>query len=318
MQPGSGAENKVRQLEREVEEARRVLASKEQLLYAWQRGLDGERRTGEVLASLETVGWVLLHDLHWPGRPFANIDHIAVGPAGVFVIDSKNWTGSVLVRDGVLRQNGSRRTDECEGAATATAAVAAYLEPQHRSLVSGVLCLVDQPTPEQQPTQVRVVGLADLAALLTSGAPRLSAWDVGRIGDYLNNLLGGPKSPPMKTTAALASAGVAPPERARSSYRYRAPKARVQRARRSSRSRSRRSSGSSESVTFTLARVAVVVIFVVFVLPRVWPAVASNLLDTPSSRARPAVVQPSVTSPPKAPATTKPTVRKSSVATKAR
>jgi hypothetical protein len=316
MSVAGGAEEKVRRLEGEVAEARRRLEYKEKELYAWRQGAEGERRTGAVLACLQAQGWVVLHDLHWPGRPFANIDHIAVGPAGVFVIDSKNWTGSVLVRDGVLRQNGNRRTDACEGAAAATAAVAAYLEPQHRSLVSGVLCLVDQPTPAQQPVQVRVVGLTDLEALLTGAAARLSAWDVGRIGVYLKTLLGGPKSPPMKTTAALASAGIAPREPSRRNNGYRAPRTRVQRPRRSSGSRSRRSSGSSGSVPLALAKVAVVVVFALFVLPRVMPAVTHNLVNTPTHTG-PAVVQPGVTSTPKVPAKAKQTVPSSTKATKA-
>jgi hypothetical protein len=319
MSVAGGAEEKVRRLEGEVAEARRRLEYKEKELYAWRQGAEGERRTGAVLASLQAQGWVVLHDLHWPGRPFANIDHIAVGPAGVFVIDSKNWTGSVLVRDGVLRQNGSRRTEQCEGAAAATAAVAAYLEPQHRSLATAVLCLVDQPTPAQQPAQVRVVGLTDLQALLTGGAARLSIWDVGRIGDYLNSLLGGPTSPPMKTTAALASAGVAPPEPIRvRSWRPRSA-FQVRRARPTSRRRARRSpSRSGESVVFTLAKVAVMLFLVVVVLPKVWPAVSNNLFEPAGTSRSPAVVQPSVTSTPKARATTKPTVRTSSGATKAR
>jgi hypothetical protein len=59
------------------------------------------------------------------------------------------------------------------------------------------------------------------------------------------------------------------------------------------------------------------VFFVVVVLPKVWPAVSNNLFDLPATNKPPAVVQPSVAPTPKAPATTKPTVRKSSVATKA-
>ena len=317
MSVAGGAEDKARLLEREVAEARRRLAYKEQQLHAWRQGAEGERRTGAVLAGLEAQGWVVLHDLHWPGRPFANIDHIAIGPAGVFVIDSKYWTGSVVVRDGVLRQNGNRRSDACEGAAAATAAVAAYLEPQHRSLASGVLCLVGQPTPQQQPTQVQVVGLVDLPALLAGGTQRLSPWDVARIGEYLKNLLGGPKSPPMKTTAELASAGVAPPEPVRARYRRRTSPIRTGRARPTSRRRARRSpSRGGDGVVFRLAKVAMMLFFVVVVLPKVWPAVSNNLFDPPATNKPPAVVQPSVTSPPKVPAKTKPTVRKSAVATK--
>jgi Nuclease-related domain len=37
---------------------------------------------------------VVLHDLAVPGSP-ANVDHLVIGPSGVFVIDSKQWTGSV-------------------------------------------------------------------------------------------------------------------------------------------------------------------------------------------------------------------------------
>jgi hypothetical protein len=40
-----------------------------------------------------------------PGSP-ANIDHLVVGPSGVFVIDSKLWTGSVQQSaDGLLWHN---------------------------------------------------------------------------------------------------------------------------------------------------------------------------------------------------------------------
>lgn len=293
MPAGGGAEEKVRRLERDVEEARRVLASKEQQLYAWRRGLDGERRTGDVLASLETRGWVVLHDLHWPGRPFANIDHIAIGPTGIFVIDSKNWSGDVLVRDGVLRQNGTRRSDACEGAAAATAAVAAFLEPQHRSLVGAVVCLVDQPTPEHQPTQAQVLGLNGLAEHLLAGAPRLTAWDVGRIGEYLRGLLGGPRSPAMKTTAALAAAGIAPPEPRRSYGGYRARGLSPRRPRRqASYRRPARRSRASDGVALTLVKVAALVFFALVVLPRMVPAITHSMTDTPSV-SPPSVVHPS-------------------------
>ena len=37
---------------------------------------------------------MVFHDLAVPGSP-ANLDHLVIGPSGVFVIDSKQWTGSV-------------------------------------------------------------------------------------------------------------------------------------------------------------------------------------------------------------------------------
>jgi hypothetical protein len=59
---------------------------------AWRRGAVGERRTARLLAVLERHGWVVLHDLAVP-RSQANIDHLVIGPGGVFVIDSKQYRG---------------------------------------------------------------------------------------------------------------------------------------------------------------------------------------------------------------------------------
>ncbi len=61
----------------------------------WQRGAHGERHTARLLDRLTRDGFVVFHDLAVPGNTRANADHLAIGPTGVFVIDSKQWTGSV-------------------------------------------------------------------------------------------------------------------------------------------------------------------------------------------------------------------------------
>jgi Nuclease-related domain len=48
---------------------------------------------------------VVFHDLAVPGSP-ANVDHLVIGPSGVFVIDSKQWSGSVhQSADGLVWHN---------------------------------------------------------------------------------------------------------------------------------------------------------------------------------------------------------------------
>ena len=59
---------------------------------AWRRGAVGERRTARLLGPLERQGWAVLHDLAIPGSQ-ANLDHLVIGPGGVFVIDSKHYRG---------------------------------------------------------------------------------------------------------------------------------------------------------------------------------------------------------------------------------
>ncbi len=60
----------------------------------WQRGAKGERHTARLLDRLVRDGFVVFHDLAVPGS-HANVDHLVIGPTGLFVIDSKQWTGSV-------------------------------------------------------------------------------------------------------------------------------------------------------------------------------------------------------------------------------
>jgi hypothetical protein len=68
---------------------------------AWRRGAAGERRTARLLDPLQRHGWAVLHDLALPGSR-ANIDHLVIGPGGVFVVDSKHYRGR-------LRLDGSGR-----------------------------------------------------------------------------------------------------------------------------------------------------------------------------------------------------------------
>lgn len=122
---------------RKREKAKRLLAEAER----WERGADGEVATARALAGLPPDRWIVLHDVHWPGRQFANIDHIVVGPSGVFVIDSKNWEGQVDVRQGVFRHNGRRREREIAAVGDAALAVAAAVAGLDPRLVHPVLCL---------------------------------------------------------------------------------------------------------------------------------------------------------------------------------
>ncbi|WP_328293552.1 NERD domain-containing protein [Kineococcus sp. NBC_00420] len=181
--------------------------------HAWSAGAEGERLVAETLGELEAEGWFVLHDVHWPGRPKANLDHVAVGPGGVVVIDAKNWSGQVTVRDGVLRNESWRKDRELEGIASAAAAVAALLEPAVRSTTQGLLCLVAQDQQPQATTSgVTVVGRAHLVAVVRGLERRLGADEVERIATFLRATLDGARSPVLVTTADVGTPTPAPHE----------------------------------------------------------------------------------------------------------
>lgn len=66
-----------------------------------ERGARAEERVEEKLSSLE--GYISFHDLVFEGF---NIDHLIIGSAGVFVIETKSHIGKVTSERGLLFLNG--------------------------------------------------------------------------------------------------------------------------------------------------------------------------------------------------------------------
>ena len=158
---------------------------------SWERGSEGERQIGAALEAGRPHGWLVLHDVRWPGRPKANIDHVAVGPGGILVVDAKNWSGSVTLRDGVLRQSGFRRTREVDAVGSAALAVGELLNLPWSLHVIPVLALVDQPElSTQRVGAVTVVAASGLTAWMCSLPPQLGAADVIGLTDHLRTALG--------------------------------------------------------------------------------------------------------------------------------
>jgi hypothetical protein len=62
----------------------------------WAKGARGEEKLAATVADVPRL--MALHDRRVRGTR-GNIDHLLVGPAGVFVVDSKNRRGVVQVRD---------------------------------------------------------------------------------------------------------------------------------------------------------------------------------------------------------------------------
>jgi hypothetical protein len=148
---------------------------------AWRRGAEGEERAGRRLEKLlQGSGVELLHDRRLPGSR-ANIDHLAVGPTGVTVIDTKRWRGRVRVRDGRLWVAGSDRTRIVEGVRRQIEVVRLGLATCSDVPVSGAICWIE------------VDGLPWLAKLSLDGVP-----------------IDGPR----RVARALRKAGPVPPARA--------------------------------------------------------------------------------------------------------
>ena len=69
------------------------------------KGARGEEAVAALLASLP-FGYHVFHDVAC-GQA-GGIDHVAVGPKGLFVIETKCWAGQVVLEGGELLVNGKR------------------------------------------------------------------------------------------------------------------------------------------------------------------------------------------------------------------
>jgi hypothetical protein len=163
---------------REIARKRREKAERlTQIADAWDRGAAGEEATARALALLPPE-WIVLHDVHWPGRRKANIDHVVIGPGGVFVIDSKHWDGNVSVTGDVLRQNGRSREKTVAAVADAALAVTGVIG---QVPAVPVLCFVRDEPIAGWARDVMVCSTPNVNEMLTSRPPVLHAATIARL-----------------------------------------------------------------------------------------------------------------------------------------
>ena len=133
--------------------ARPVLTPESQATRAWATGASGEVRVAEILAACDGVH--ALHDRRVPGSK-ANIDHIAVSPSGVYVIDAKKYTGQIEARNvgGWLREdfrlyvNGRDQTKLADAMSSQVDVVRQAMGPAHSGVpVFPLLCFVAATWP---------------------------------------------------------------------------------------------------------------------------------------------------------------------------
>jgi hypothetical protein len=65
------------------------------LIDRWRRGAAGEERVGLVLDGLRESGWLALHDVQ---LGHGNIDHVLIGPAGIYTIETKSHRGRITAK----------------------------------------------------------------------------------------------------------------------------------------------------------------------------------------------------------------------------
>jgi hypothetical protein len=131
---------------------------------SWWKGGMGEEKVARRLSKLSRDQWMCLHDrpLGTSGR---NVDHILIGPGGVFSINSKNLSGAVSVRGNAFYVNGYRDYTRVHAARNEGRVVSARLSAAVGKPVEvSPVIVVVAPSLDlvSQPDGVHVLGLRDV------------------------------------------------------------------------------------------------------------------------------------------------------------
>jgi hypothetical protein len=158
---------------------------------SWYRGVIGERRVASLLAHLDST-WTVLHSIP-VGRGDSDIDHVAIGPAGIFTINTKYspgkkvWVGGYgLYVDGFPQRYVRNSVNEAARASHLLSRAVGMTVPVVGLIVfvnaSGITHKASAGGGTDTPT-VEVLGDDELLARFAS-RPVFSAEQVARIVDH--------------------------------------------------------------------------------------------------------------------------------------
>ena len=143
----------------------------------------GELLVGDILTNLGQH-WDVLHDLPLDGEV---LDHLVIGPAGVFAVQAANHGEVDVVVDGDTLAVAGTLHDDFERASANANQVETILSVAVGSSVPvrGLVVVVEPKrlTVRGEPTVAAVVSSRDLAKALDRSARTLSGHDVAKISD---------------------------------------------------------------------------------------------------------------------------------------
>ncbi|MGH2642020.1 MAG: nuclease-related domain-containing protein [Actinomycetota bacterium] len=154
------------------------LAGLLQVSRAWRREANAEHVPGVWLGRLPE-GWFAFHDVPL-GERGAIVDHVVIGPGGVFTIDTKDLTGAIRVNARSVVHDGRRTTFLAKASARALRAASLLSAAIDRPVeVRGLLAiLADEWIVKRLPDDVYVGGPGSVKHWMLQQPPVLRPSDV--------------------------------------------------------------------------------------------------------------------------------------------
>lgn len=149
----------------------------------WYKGALGEIAVGRILGRLGP-DWLVLHAVP-VGVAKSDIDHVVIGPAGVFTLNTKNHSGQPVWVAGRTLMVAGRRTGHIHNAEYEAARAAKLLSDAAGSVVevTGVVVIVEPKSLaiKTRPDRVAVLTERQLLGWLNRSRIKLTPDEVARI-----------------------------------------------------------------------------------------------------------------------------------------
>ncbi|HJU57570.1 MAG TPA: nuclease-related domain-containing protein [Actinomycetota bacterium] len=139
-----------------------------------RRGIVGEEAVADALAALPSSYWVL----HGVSTGHGDVDHVVIGPTGVFALETKAWQGSFYRRRGELYCNGKTAEYVLRQVRGAAAQVRQMLVDAGIDLWVEAVVVASRASVSRSPMRFRkayVVSIEDVLNLVTGRRRSLSS-----------------------------------------------------------------------------------------------------------------------------------------------
>ncbi len=182
-QAGQSAGLESKRLKQTADEHDRLAAEAREAAGRWSIASHTEKRVAGKLSILDAAGYHFLHDRGWPGaRSRAQIDHVLVGPGGLFIVDTKAWAEVSIHGDRIFRGQADVTDESLNladlGYGTEAAMVELGLSPLEVQVLIVLAGRSDLPT---RVGTVTVVGEHRAASYISSRGHRLSEVEVDAV-----------------------------------------------------------------------------------------------------------------------------------------
>lgn len=150
----------------------------------YRAGIIGEQKVTRILLAALSDEYSIFNDVKLKSMPGGNIDHIVVGPTGIFVIETKNYKGKISYYgdnwEGVGRRSPSRQVRINAMSIKKILASSASLKSKS-FWIQGVVVLADhraEITERGPPEYVKVTRIDGLADYIKSAPRRIEIREI--------------------------------------------------------------------------------------------------------------------------------------------